>query len=180
LHCYTWKALIINAHIAKTNILIWMDTSVRFLHDPRTIADIFKEVTVRGIQMGTGIRLPPHQTLPSMFHYFLDEPCMYLPFREAMSGMIVMHNDLLIRLAVLEPWAACALNDTCMCPTDRTDLDRIVKATACRSRKGPYHYGACHRFDQSAISILIAKLYLEHYSHIVRNYSKFWQINRND
>ncbi|KAH9489950.1 hypothetical protein Btru_038330 [Bulinus truncatus] len=180
LHCYTWKAIIVNAHIARTNVLIWADASVRFHQDPRTISNILNEVKTRGIQLGSGRSLLPHHTLPSMFHYFQDEPCMYLPYHEAMSGMIVSTNDPLVRMTILEPWAACALNESCMCPTDRKDLEHIGKATTCRTRKGQYHYGVCHRFDQSAISILIAKLYQEYYTYIVRNYSEFWEIRRKD
>ncbi|KAK7009471.1 hypothetical protein BgiMline_001001 [Biomphalaria glabrata] len=180
LHCYTWKALIVNAHITKTNVLIWADTSVRFLQDPQSIRNIFSQVKTRGIQLGKGKKIVAHNTLASMFHYFQDEPCMYLKYNEAMSGMIVVNNDLLVRQAILEPWAACALNGSCMCPTERSDLHHIVKASTCRTRKSLYQYGVCHRFDQSAISILIAKLYQEHYNHVVRNYSEFWAIDRND
>ncbi|KAI8789134.1 hypothetical protein BgiBS90_009392 [Biomphalaria glabrata] len=180
LHCYTWKALIVNAHITKTNVLIWADTSVRFLQDPQSIRNIFSQVKTRGIQLGKGKKIVAHNTLASMFHYFQDEPCMYLKYNEAMSGMIVVNNDLLVRQAILEPWAACALNGSCMCPTERSDLHHIVKASTCRTRKSLYQYGVCHRFDQSAISILIAKLYQEHYNHVVRNYSEFWAIERND
>uniref|UniRef100_A0A2C9KWM5 Uncharacterized protein n=1 Tax=Biomphalaria glabrata TaxID=6526 RepID=A0A2C9KWM5_BIOGL len=180
LHCYTWKALIVNAHITKTNVLIWADTSVRFLQDPQSIRNIFSQVKTRRIQLGKGKKIVAHNTLASMFHYFQDEPCMYLKYNEAMSGMIVVNNDLLVRQAILEPWAACALNGSCMCPTERSDLHHIVKASTCRTRKSLYQYGVCHRFDQSAISILIAKLYQEHYNHVVRNYSEFWAIDRND
>ncbi|GFO36209.1 hypothetical protein PoB_006271400 [Plakobranchus ocellatus] len=53
----------------------------------------------------------------------------------------------------------------CMCPLGQEDLYQI--RISCHEVKRKYHYGQCHRFDQSALSILVSKLSQEKIEHIM-------------
>lgn len=52
---------------------------------------------------------------------------------------------------VLDPWVACALNKSCMCPVDGNS----VRNCPHKERK----VGQCHRFDLSSITLILGKLY---------------------
>ncbi|XP_005089040.3 uncharacterized protein LOC101853419 [Aplysia californica] len=179
LKCYTWKPLIVNAHIAQTQLLFWMDASIRFFSNFRKFERLLDRARFRGLQSGLARHHIPHTTMTRTFHFFGDEPCSYLPYRESSSCFWIFHNEYFVRRSVLEPWAACALDDKCMCPLHVVD-PKVVR-TMCRRREGLYHYGVCHRFDQSAISMIVAKLYQEKYEHILMpNRREYLEIRRGE
>ncbi|GFS03249.1 hypothetical protein ElyMa_006465400 [Elysia marginata] len=179
LKCYTWKPLIVNAVIQKSELVFWVDASIRFHSDPTNVLALLERSRERGIQMGWSKTTISKTTLPSMFHFFGDEACAYRPYNQGLSGVVIYHNEWLIKRTVLEPWAACALSDRCMCP--QTGVDLFQARISCHQDSGKYVYGVCHRFDQSALSILLTKLYQENVNHVIlKDINQFVDIKRGD
>lgn len=157
--CHAWKPVIIKAHTPQANLIMWLDSSVRFRHDPEGLHHVLATTRELGIQAGRIMASVSHQTLPNTFHFFGDEACAYLPYMSSLTSMIIVHNEEFVQRVILEPWMACALSGKCMCPQGVKNLTDI--GSGCHRQHGTYFYGACHRFDQSALNIIGTKLYQE-------------------
>ena len=84
------------------------------------------------------------------FNYFKEHPCPYGEFGEIEAGNIAFYNSRVSRAIVLK-WVSCALTKDCIQP--------FGNSAGCRS--GTSIVGGCHRFDQSALSIILRRLYHE-------------------
>ncbi|XP_071095938.1 uncharacterized protein [Haliotis cracherodii] len=151
LRCYTWKPFIIEANIRSTDILIWADASVRF--QKSAIGPLIKEANTKGAIMPV---YPPQYAISDhvqkiTFDYFSEQTCHFAQVGEMAATFLVFKNERFIREAILKPWIACALDSRCMCPSDPEKL--IVCYTHVRK------YNKCHRFDQAALNVLLAKLF---------------------
>ncbi|KAH9510011.1 hypothetical protein Btru_044831 [Bulinus truncatus] len=151
-HCYSWKPIIILATISKARrYLVWQDASVRWAENFRTI---FDRTDVYGHQMlryMNSNRIPAH-TIKQTFDYLGDQPCVYLPYPEIQGNCMLHKHDLLVVKAVLEPWARCALEKECICAVDPHTV--LGCSTDLKIHR-------CHRFDQSVLTIIMAKVYGE-------------------
>lgn len=73
---------------------------------------------------------------------------------------------------ILDPWVACALNKSCMCPVDPSS----VRFCPHKERRS----GQCHRFDLSSLTIQFAKLYGDKFGHLVMKSNDVPKILRDD
>ena len=161
LRCFSWKVLIIAAHYEQADVLIWGDSSVRFINTT-ALLELIHTSKLRGIQqrnLEEMARIPSH-TMPFVFERFGYSPCAFLSFRMCEGNFGVYHREALIRRAVIQPWLACAVSEDCMCPSNWQSIQKCWRA-----EPRPNHIGLCHRFDQSTISIILAHLFREHYHH---------------
>ncbi|XP_025085935.1 uncharacterized protein LOC112559155 [Pomacea canaliculata] len=108
LWCYSWKPLIIQALLPKTKLLIYMDSSVRFLENA-TVSWLFQRAVERGLQFLRNPQSVFLHTVDATFNYYGDQACQYQPFPEILAGFGVYHNEDFVRRAVVAPWASCAL-----------------------------------------------------------------------
>ncbi|RUS91549.1 hypothetical protein EGW08_000664 [Elysia chlorotica] len=146
--CYSWKAIIIRALISKARkLLIWQDSTVRWSKKFHTILQRAMQYGQQLTESPSAARITAH-TLPQMFDYMGEDECHYFMYREIQAGFQVLKNDPLVIQAVLNPWTRCALEKSCMCPVDPQTVIRCSKELP-----------KCHRFDQSAMSIIMSKLY---------------------
>ena len=85
--------------------------------------------------------------------------CSYASYRipsfpsQVMNTWSMLHrgrHDALIRLGLLRPLVACAGNQSCICPRGG---DGYCKPSQVHTR-----VGLCHRSDQSAFALVLAKL----------------------
>ncbi|XP_046565825.1 uncharacterized protein LOC124274501 [Haliotis rubra] len=152
LKCYTWKPLIINANLPTAEHLVWTDASVRFQGD--SILTLLKELDIKGVTINRADWSIGQHTTKDMMNYFGERTCKFSHTVEPGAFFIMLKNDRFIRNAVVKPWVACALSPKCMCPDNHKSL------LHCRGeiRK----YSKCHRFDQSAIGIILVKLFRDH------------------
>ncbi|XP_071095238.1 uncharacterized protein [Haliotis cracherodii] len=154
LQCYTWKAFIIQAHIRSADVIIWADAAVRFLKS--SIGPLLQEVETKGIiiEDGTPRYSVADHAQKIMFDYFGEKTCHYAQVAEKQPGFLVLKNERFVREVILKPWIACAMSPHCMCPAHPETL--IVCYTYIRK------YNKCHRFDQAAMNIILAKLFWGH------------------
>ena len=163
--CFAWKVFIIAAHYHQAEVLVWADASVRF-----TNVTVFLDLVQRTREMGIQQRwlrdmaVIPKHTLPEMFERFGDSPCAYLPFEMVEANFGLYHREPLIERAVIQPWLSCAVRSECICPEKWKSL-QICRPVPRKRRV----IGVCHRFDQSMLSIIMARLFREKYHHFAVN-----------
>ncbi|XP_005093483.2 uncharacterized protein LOC101856720 [Aplysia californica] len=170
IHCYTWKPLIVQAHLPQTDVLVWADSSVRF-NDSAT-DQLFAPVLDTGFLITLSDRYGrpvAHNTASDTFRYFGMDPCSVANFQEMEASFMAFHNEPFIEHVLVSSWASCALDPLCMCP--RGSLGML------HCDGGLRKYAKCHRFDQSAITLITLALFQNHYSTFFFNHSYF-QINR--
>ncbi|XP_067668508.1 uncharacterized protein [Haliotis asinina] len=151
LRCYTWKTFIIQANIRFGDILIWADASIRF--SKSSIGPLLKDVNAKGVIMGldSPVYSVADHVQKTTIDYFGEKTCDFAQVGEMAATFLAFKNERFVREAILNPWIACALDSKCMCPSDPEKL--IVCHTNFRK------YNKCHRFDQAALNIILAKLF---------------------
>ncbi|KAK3740180.1 hypothetical protein RRG08_054204 [Elysia crispata] len=183
LRCYAWKPLMIKAHIRQANVVLWLDASIRFNGDPNQLKQLVQRVKDRGVQIGSSARDTTFRSFRSLYHYFGDEPCMYLGMVQAKANIGGYHNEPLVERVILEPWAACGLHQECMCPDNGLKAGcfkrkEIIENYEKSENDGPIMYGQCHHFDQSTISLILHKLYQGNYPWVMMNVHHYGGIFR--
>ncbi|XP_052798011.1 uncharacterized protein LOC128230055 [Mya arenaria] len=163
LHGYAFKPLAIEIIARKHNFVVWIDASVRFKHaDVNILLDKGKNVGVIVTQGGGSVA---RRTLPSMFQYFDTYPCRFRTLPELQGGFLIFYMDPLIIHRIFWPWIRCALEFGCMVPD--LNPERYLRCNRCGNV-----FGECHRFDQSALSILLYTVYGKHISEHTIHYSE--------
>ncbi|GFR98548.1 MetK_2 protein [Elysia marginata] len=136
-----------------TTLIVWQDASVRW-------KDGFEVIFKRAALYGQQIVVTDHadrvtsNTMPEMFQYMREDVCRYHDVPEIANAMALHRPDPLVVRAIMNPWARCALEASCMCPSNYN----VWVIRHCVKLGGNHR---CHRFDQSALTLLTAKLYGE-------------------
>lgn len=140
--------------IEKSELLIWMDASIRWSNDTQALHELLRRATHRGLQTGINpLGAISLRTAASTFRFYGDQPCQYDAHGEVTGGFGVFRNEEFVREAILAPWLSCAFHRTCMCVADFGKL-----LYSCRTGP-PRVHAACHRFDQSSLGMIVSKLY---------------------
>ncbi|CAG5116265.1 unnamed protein product, partial [Candidula unifasciata] len=156
LHTFMWKPLIIRiTQLRARKYVVWQDASIRYVRFP---GPLFERAMHLGVQLVRDFGMTAttvHYTLPETFAYFGQNVCSFSPYPEIAATFGVYKHDPFVLTAVTNPWARCAFEEKCMSPRD------TIPSLEC-------HYGPCHRFDQSALTIITATLYGSKMYRIVR------------
>ncbi|XP_071090731.1 uncharacterized protein [Haliotis cracherodii] len=147
---YSWKPLMIQAHINTAEFVIYMDASVVITNN---LDKMFEKATYTGFLMCPGHGSVAQHTSLLMFSYYGDAPCTFSPYTEYEGGFLVFRNEPFALKLLLEPWVACALDPLCMCPKNNL--------LSCPQKR---QYGKCHRYDLSAMTIVLIKLFRDRIS----------------
>lgn len=128
----------------------WADASVRFISsDLEGALDYSRKNSFLIFTYAPVLSVAFH-TDPQTMQYLGEDPCKYRHFGENEATFVLFHYDDVSRVLV-GAWAACALNEACMCPPDT--------AGKLHCSAGIEADGRCHRFDQAVLSILFRRLY---------------------
>ena len=132
--------------LLKHEVVAWFDTSIRL--QPQIVANIFRIGASFGVMYGEFSLA--HQTAAKMFQWFDEEPCSFSRFYGINTGHMMLFRSSLVE-NIMKYWVTCALNNECISPED-SEYD-------CDSSNRPF--GECHRFDQSALGIILTRLFQE-------------------
>ncbi|XP_071080188.1 uncharacterized protein [Haliotis cracherodii] len=144
---YAWKPLLIQLELLQHRYVTWMDSSIRLLQ--QDFHRTFQLGINNGIMVAYGEFSMAQQTDLGMFRWFKEEPCLFSSYYEVQPGYIIAYGNSFTMDKVMRPWVACALNKTCILPDSAVyDCDNTA-----------WRYGKCHRHDQSAISIILTRLF---------------------
>ncbi|XP_071108555.1 uncharacterized protein [Haliotis cracherodii] len=168
LKCYTWKPIVMQAHFDNAEYTVWLDASSRFdKGNPREMFNLLKE---------TGVLMSPwpypfaQHCSKHMFSYFNTEPCHFSVYHESESGFIMLHNQPFTRRLIMDPWVACAVDPNCMCHPGAKQLYWC----SFRTRK----YGKCHRYDQSAINLILLQMFRRNIDSVQIPKKKYAHVSR--
>lgn len=172
LKCFAWKIFVIAAHYEQADMTMWIDASIT-TKNASALPMLMQRAKTRGIQQrcNRGMTHNPYHTLPQMFEAFGDSPCAHLSFRQCETGWGLYHREPLIRHAVIQPWLACASQEFCICPVNQTSVQACYVPPA-------NTVGICMRNDQSAVSLILAKLFREKFDHFVHDTTWFQKTDR--
>ena len=178
LNCYAWKVMIIAAHYEQAEVVVWMDSSIRVLN-VTSFATMVQRTKHRGVSQRIPNKRVPNikVTLPQMFEMFGDSPCAHDKVPQIGAAFGMYHREDLIRHAVIRPWLGCAVNQFCICPVDPVKVIRCNSIMTASSASG---IGKCHRFDQSALTIILAKLFRDKYFYVTVESDRFVDVDRSD
>ncbi|XP_062577141.1 uncharacterized protein LOC134239017 [Saccostrea cucullata] len=145
----TWKPVLIQLLFSEFHIVIWADSSVRFLGKP--LDNLIHRTVTNGIQLTEGGGSIALRTNTITFKALGEKPCMF-DRPELESSFISIFRNHFTLTSIMLPWVSCALQYNCM------DFDFALKSITCLEKKS-WSYGACHRFDQSVLGIIITRLF---------------------
>ncbi|XP_052815587.1 uncharacterized protein LOC128242469 isoform X2 [Mya arenaria] len=160
---YAFKPLVIEIIARNHKFIVWMDSSTRFKKaDLYTLLVTGKKEGVIVTQTGGTVA---RRTLPSMFQYFSTHPCRFRNLNELQSGFIIFYLNPFVIHRIFWPWIRCALELGCMIPVLNPDM--YLKCNTYGNV-----YGECHRYDQSALGILLYTSYGKQISEHTIHWSK--------
>ena len=171
LKSFAWKVFIIAAHFEQAEVTMWTDSSISITNATGLLKAI-KATRVRGVQQRCNNHVPnPLRTLPQMFEAFGDSPCAHLSFQQCEGGYGLYHREPLIRHAVIGAWVTCVSNPFCIMPVNQRPVQACEKTV-------PGTIGQCMRTDQSAISLILAKLFREKMDHFAMRTHAWSHVNQ--
>ncbi|ELT89266.1 hypothetical protein CAPTEDRAFT_212810 [Capitella teleta] len=148
LNTYAFKPMLIQDMLNKHSTFFWMDASFRFLRSD--ISAVYEQALSNGgivlFNMGFKITAMTH---PHMFKYIPGNLTL-LGATPAIGGDAFVRNTPEVYEKVLHWWFLCALVKDCIAPAG---AEKICPETNPSSKS---EYRGCHRFDQSALNILLA------------------------
>uniref|UniRef100_A0A1I7Z9T2 Tudor domain-containing protein n=1 Tax=Steinernema glaseri TaxID=37863 RepID=A0A1I7Z9T2_9BILA len=152
---YRWKHLIIAQMLMESPLVFWVDSSVRFHNDPKqsiwTVIDFAKRPeSLNVVQLcDTGHKIFP-VTMKEMFMRF-SYPEEQTKKLNMCAGGVILWIRSPKTINILKEMVVCSLEKECMAPKGaRLHCDSTVI-------KMGNKFAGCHRFDQSALSVVLSK-----------------------
>jgi hypothetical protein len=69
------------------------------------------------------------------------------------AGHLVVYNTRRVHEELMRPWVQCALTASCIFP-------RGAQSVGCNFKRKPkYKYSSCHRYDTSALNVILGKMF---------------------
>lgn len=160
LETYAFKPIIVHElmHIHET--VFWVDASVRMQ------TSNLEQVYQQAVNSSRGVVLFD-DCAHNIFMATHSQMYRYLPITKDSAVKVGMYGASVIFIcrskelynSVLRWWFLCALEQYCIAPTSQL---------YCKFDGGREQYGRCHRYDQSALNILLANYFMdEHESYVV-------------
>lgn len=130
--------------------VVWMDASLRFnSKEIATAINSAKDLTILAAEGYGSVAVHTHQ---NMFNFLKEEPCSFKNLKELQTGFIIYYGNEFGERHFMLPWVSCALTFGCMVPDNNS-----TNYLSCLPDVELFH--ACHRFEQSMMSILLYKLF---------------------
>jgi len=149
---YRWKPLVIAQELLQHPAVLWMDSSTYWVKS--NISEILNRTRNGELFPWSIMGYAGHSTFaatdPGMINFFNCSKEILYDTQFGANFMLVFRTPEIVR-NVLKWWVLCALETECMGPKGAqlgcqfSDTDKFKT------------YAKCHRYDQSAINILLAK-----------------------
>ncbi len=164
LYKYAWKPLIINEVSEEYEIIVWADTSIRFKTPiQQHVFPYFLKANLTYVGMpgrvNANIAQLTHDGTISYFNLTRKE-LSELPQIQATFGAYWITAPV---RKILDEWVDCAMHENCIAPKGAT--------LVCRRPYGGLEnteFAGCHRFDQSALDLILYKHYGKDLHHNLR------------
>ena len=126
--------------------VIWLDSSIRFTTGNLTVMlemTLSSGVTLMKLMSSNNGR----RTHPQMFETLNEPRCLHRKYWQYPAGLVALFAKDYIIEGIMKPWVKCALVERCMQTT--LPYTSIINCG----------YPICHRYDQSALNVLINRLF---------------------
>ena len=152
---YAWKPLIIREVSQEYDVIMYGDSSLRVISP--NIGKALACLLEFPFLDASPIPMP----IISLTHNGTIDYLHFPPFRQHMATWgtvqagcwLMLANDIM-KEKVIQPWADCALHQECIAPAGAS-----VTCHKNAFEREDVRYMGCHRFDQSALNIILAKAF---------------------
>ena len=177
LYTYAWKPVVVKLVSEEYNVIMYGDSSLRMISCDLTSA--FKHLLKFPL-------LNAHSLPYRAIEFTHDGMIEYLHYPKARIDMAaiqtleaggwLMWANSFLKKKVIDPWFDCAIHQECIAPDG-------AKLWPCRfTAKHDGHYVGCHRYDQSAMLLILAREFGLDFESKVSNTaisSRLWAIRKN-
>lgn len=142
---------------------------VQYVFTTSEIRNILNQAEKQGLSSWTTNLPTSALTHPRMFDYFNTKQEKFFFHRMIQPNLIVIYNINSVHFGVMFPWVKCALIPNCIAPIG-------AQNSGCRFDKKPlYRYTGCHRYDASALNVILGLMFDFSSSHYAaREEDKFF------
>ncbi|BFZ23243.1 hypothetical protein BsWGS_26282 [Bradybaena similaris] len=151
LNIWSYRPICIQEMLNKYGAVIWVDDGHYFVND--SLSTTLTNAKKYGIQ-GWAIKEPTSSiTHPNMFRFFNVDEGSYFFQHAVESSHLAIYNSEKVARHLMLPWVKCALLEECISPPG-------AQNTGCNYFRRPlYKYTGCHRYDMSALNIILGKTF---------------------
>ncbi|XP_046583223.1 uncharacterized protein LOC124290520 isoform X3 [Haliotis rubra] len=157
--------------LKQWNFIMYMDASIRILTSD--LQELFDVAWKRGILVSDteheSFKMVEH-TDPRTFAFLGEKPCYFENIPEKQAGFLLLRQSRLLQLSIIRPWVECTLSLECIAPQG-SKINWFCSYYR-------HFFGECHRFDQSALNIVISRIF-HHTRKVPLIPSTFFKIDRN-
>ena len=176
LFTYAWKGIVANIVAEEHDIIMYGDSSVRLLSCDLTapLKHLLQFPIFSGAPTSLRAIQYTHEGMIKYLHFPASRKDM-AAIGSFQGGVWLMWATDEMKEKLLKPWLDCSLHEQCISPKG----SRIIPCSSGGTPDG--HYLGCHRYDQSAINLILAREFgLDYYSNGTnRSISKsIWVVNR--
>ncbi|RMZ93725.1 hypothetical protein BpHYR1_010804, partial [Brachionus plicatilis] len=146
-----YKPIIIQEVLNEYGAIIWIEPPNVFVSNK---SDLFLAKSQKNGLLAWPQAQPVSQmTHPTMFRYLNSKQRDYFFVHMLDTSQFIIYNNKEIHQKLMLPWVKCALKASCIAPPGS-------KYSGCNFTRRPFfRYSGCHRYEQSAFSIIAALLY---------------------
>ncbi|GFR14354.1 uncharacterized protein TNCT_355731 [Trichonephila clavata] len=154
-----YRPIIIQEVLNQAGAVIMLD--VQYIFTSGELHNIVSRAEKDGI-VAWSINQPTSAlTHPRMFDYFNTKQERFFFHRMVQPNHIVLYNIDIVHFKIMFHWVKCALVPNCIAPIG-------AQNSGCRFDKKPlYRYSGCHRYDMSALNVVLGLMFdfsSSHYS----------------
>ncbi|XP_067672322.1 uncharacterized protein [Haliotis asinina] len=168
---YSWKPVLVQLALKQWNFIMYLDASIRLLTP--YLQELFDVAWHRGILVSNteheSFKMVEH-TDPRTFGFFGEKPCYFEKIPEKQAGFLLLRRSRLLELSIIRPWVECALSLECIAPQG-SKINWFCSYYR-------HYFGECHRFDQSALNIVVSRIFY-HERKVPLIPGTFFKIDRN-
>ena len=154
---YAWKTFIVNEIISDYEVIFWGDASARVM-EPFFAEKVFPFLLRFPFVARSGVPYPivslTHNGMLQYLNLSLSRKEMGY-FGHLQAGCWVMWANSLMRTRFINYWVDCAAHQECISPLG--SKVRHCNFKLCDRKKGYGVYIGCHRYDQSAMAMILIR-----------------------
>lgn len=153
---YAWKPLIISEISEEYELFLYCDSSCRMTNDfipflPNILK--FPIVCAKRLSLYHSVFRSTHQGMLDYLGIKMSRTELIQLFPESFqAGVVLIWANDTFKNKILSPWVDCAMNTACISPKGSS-------LGGCNFNAPPGVYVGCHRFDQSALNLLLIREY---------------------
>ena len=171
---YRWKPLVVFAALHEFGGAAWADASIRFKEKIDTVPSFHYGHGFVGFQQlsASPVGAFTHDTTLKSLGVQRSRVAKSLM---TITGIHIWLSGHKTSRTLLDHWSMCAFHPQCMAPTG-------AQRRGCKFKLGMSNYIQCHRYDQSAISVILEKMFpansQEYITNEVLDMKRILDINR--